>query len=148
MRQSMSNWNIVRQKVSNVKTPEDKNNMWKWISQSRALQRIIDVAEVWEIPSGTAEEANISNLSEIIVEANKAIVANDKERLNGLFKCANEYSNKKLRYYLRGEKLPEIKVKVQKGPKGSCYLLKLTKEQYDRLEGASRYRFRFSVEDK
>jgi hypothetical protein len=138
----MNNWNIVRQKVDNVKEPIDQNQNWKWITQTRALRKIIDKAEEWKIPSDDAEKACYSNLTEIIVEANKATDKNDKDRLTVLFKWAKDYKNAKLRVTLRGDQFPIIDVKKVIRDDGTHYILDLTKIQYDNMDRILRSRFR------
>jgi hypothetical protein len=144
----MNDWNKVRQKVNNVKEPIYQNQKWKWIAQTRALNEIINKADEREIPSDDPEQTSISNLTEIIVEANKAIANNDKDRLTELFKCAQKSKNAELRKTLRGDKLPKIDVKIVIRDDGTHYILDLTQKQYDRMDRVLRNRFRLQFNEE
>ena len=140
----MKSWENLREQVA-AKGKDDP----KWKSHANQLKLIFTKAELWGLDPALAENINISNLSEIVSEARKAVVKAQPERLEKLFTWATELTNKELRIKLRGDDRGEISVKrIERGAE-PFFLLEVTEEQLNRIIKSTEeyFVFKFVEED-
>jgi hypothetical protein len=138
----MTSWKSLSEKV-NAKGIDDP----KWKSHANQLSMIFTKAELWGLDPTKAENITMSNLSEIVSEARKAIVKARPDRLEELFSWAADLTNKELRIKLRGDERGEISVKRIERDVEPFYLLEVTEEQFARITRAMEEYFVFKYEE-
>jgi hypothetical protein len=140
----MKSWDRVRERIESVNRDYDS----KWRSNAKYLHMIIDKAEAWDIDPAFAEEATISNLSEIVPEARKAARRGKHERLEELFRWAKEKTNKQLRIDLRGHTREMIKVDRIDDELGTFFRMTVSEDQFERIEKATEENYIFEIKEK
>jgi hypothetical protein len=134
-------WDHIRERIEKINLASEKGR-----SHARHLVEIFDKSEEWEIDPANAAAAKISNLQEIVSEAQKAIRRGRKDRLIVLFQWAAECTNSELRILLREEKMPEITVYPEGDDRHPMYyMIRVTEDQYEKIIAATRRQFKYKI---
>ena len=117
-----------------------------WNSDRSMLLKLFQQANELGIDPTPLLQAKISNIRTIIRPLREAVFQNDIEGVNSLFHDAKTLSNSELRLKLRTTKPLPIHVHIEKDDNGhDLYVLRLSKEQFHRIEKSTKLFFKFPL---
>jgi len=137
----MSNeWEKLREIVLQV---NQKSPSWK--SDLRSILQIINYANTNHLQDTGVNEIEITKLRTIVKEANIALYYHDLERLSTLFDWAKNMTIIELRQAVGSNRPKIIFVEKSQDLEGEFLLLKLTPDQFEKIEKSTRLIFKFEM---
>lgn len=137
----MSNeWEELREIVMQV---NQKSPSWK--SDLRSILQIIDYANTNHLQDTGVNEIEITKLRTIVKEANIALFDHDTERLSTLFDWAKNMTIIELRQAVGSNRPKTIFVEKSMDLEGEFLILKLTPDQFEKIEKSTRLLFKYEM---
>lgn len=134
----MATWEEVKARINNHPLASAS-----WQSKKRSLLKVLTAAEKHAVDPSLAFQAPISNLSDILTEAKRAVRWQNWGDLHQLFLMAANLTNGELRRAIHAQEVESIQVTRS----GEDYLVHLTPDQFARVKSGTRARHTYLVSD-